>query len=89
LVTGRENRKQRVVISGKFSKWSDVISGVPHGSVLGPILFIIFVNDIDSGINGRIFKFADETKLFNCVGSSDDIVCLTIYLSYVTGLLNS
>jgi len=64
------DRKQRVIINGKFSKWSDVISSVPEGSVLGPILFIIFINDIDSGINGRLLKFADDTKLFNCVGSS-------------------
>jgi len=56
--------------SGKFSKWSDVISGVPQGSVLGPILIIIFINEIDSGINGCILMFADDTKLFNFVGSS-------------------
>ena len=53
-----------MVINGKFSQWSDVLRGVPQGSVL----FIIYINDIDLGINGRILKFADETKLFTNVG---------------------
>jgi len=70
------DRKQRVVINGKFSRWSDVLSGVPQGSVLGPILFIIYINDIDLGINGRILKFADDTKLFYHVGNTEDILRL-------------
>ena len=68
--------KQRVVIIGKFSQWSDVLSGVPQGSVLGPILFIIYINDIDLGINRQILKFADDTKLFTNVGNTEDIVRL-------------
>ena len=67
------DRKQRVVINGKCSGWSEVSSGEPQGSVLGPILFVIFINDIEDGICGNILKFADDTKLFCKVGS--DINC--------------
>ena len=63
-------RKQRVVINGKASNWRDVLSGVPQGSVLGPILFIIYVNDIDVGLTCKISKFADDTKITSRVTTS-------------------
>ena len=63
-------RKQRVVINGKASSWRDVLSGVPQGSVLGPILFIVYVNDIDEGLTSKISKFADDTKITSRVTTS-------------------
>ena len=56
-------RKQKVLIRGETSKWSEVTSGVPQGSVLGPLLFLIYINDLDSGIVSKLVKFADDTKI--------------------------
>ena len=55
------------------SGWSLVKSGVPQGSVLMPLLFLIFINDFDDGISGIILKFADDTKLMGKVGRVDEI----------------
>ncbi len=58
------NRKQRVVINGTALDWAPVTSGVPQGSVLGPVLFIICnISDIDIGLNNLIAKFAHDTKI--------------------------
>ena len=60
-------REQRVCIRGVSSGWRKVTSGVPQGSVLGPVLFLIYINDLDTDILSWIFKFADDTKLLSRV----------------------
>ena len=70
------NRTQQVVINGQKSGSIPVVSGVPQGSVLGPILFTMFVNDIPSMVCSPTFMFADDTKMFRCVKSSDDHTAL-------------
>jgi len=57
---------------------SEVLSDVPQGSVLGPILFVLYINDIDDSLNSKILKFADDTKLYGAVNSVAGIESLRL-----------
>ena len=58
------NRKQRVLLNGQVSDWSDVRAGVPQGSILGPLLFLIYINDLSERLSSNTKIFAGDTSLF-------------------------
>ena len=60
-------RKQRVVLNGQHSSWTNVQAGVPQGSILGPLFFLIYINDLSDGLNSNPKLFADDTSLFSVV----------------------
>ena len=66
------NRQQRVVLNGKNSRWLTVTSGVPQGSVLGPLFFLVYINDLVDGVHNDIKLFADDTSIFSIVKDKDE-----------------
>ena len=60
-------RKQRVVLNSQLSSWSNIESGVPQGSILGPLLFLIYINDLSEGLTTNAKLFADDVSLFYVV----------------------
>ena len=65
-------RKQRVRVHDSYSEWVEVISSVPQGSVLGPLLFLIYINDLNNVVSSQMSLFADDTKLFKAIKSVED-----------------
>ena len=58
------NRKQRVAFKGQTFSWADVNAGVPQGTILSPLLFLIYINDLTNGLSSNAKLFADDTSLF-------------------------
>ena len=62
-----KERKQRVVLNGQVSTWKNINAGVPQGSILGPSLFLIYINDLTENLTTNVKLFADDTSLFSVV----------------------
>ena len=69
----QKDRRQHVVVDEDVSNWKSVLSGVPQGSVLGHLLFLIYINDLDDNITSNVLKFADDTKVFRKVNTDGDL----------------
>ena len=70
------NRRQRVRANGELSEFKPVLSGVPQGSILGPVLFTLYVNDIPSELETLISLYADDTKIYSAITSESSIESL-------------
>ena len=66
------DRLQRVVVNNTSSDWSNVLSGVPQGSVIGPTLFLCYINDLPTCVKSNIKLFVDDVKLFTEISSKED-----------------
>ena len=61
------NRKQRVMLNGQVSAWASVNAGVPQGSILGPLLLLIYINNLSDKLSCNVKLFADDTSLFSAI----------------------
>ena len=84
------NRMQRVIIDNKFSSFAQVRSGVPQGSILGPLLFVLFINDLCEVLSPGtcVYMYADDTKIWRQIDSEIDQRphCNLILIGYMNGL---
>ena len=61
LIDFLKERKQRVVLNGQHSEWSNVSAGIPQGSILGPLFFLIYINNLSDNLSSNPKLFADDT----------------------------
>ena len=70
------NRQQRVVIKESYSSWTEITSGCPKGSILGPVLFLVFINELPEVIKGLMKIFADDIKIYYPIESPETLQLL-------------
>ena len=72
------NRQQKVKINGSLSEWLEVLSGIPQGTVLGPLLFLIYINDLPDVCDSysKMSLFADDAKIYTYINNVDDCISL-------------
>ena len=77
-------REQYVIVNGEKSSSGRVTSGIPQGTVLGPLLFVVYINDILENVTSEGFLFADDTKLFHAIISKNDALHLQSDIDILT-----
>ena len=65
------NRKQQVVLDGQVSTWNSVYSGVPRGSILAPLLLLIYINDLSDNLSSNVKLFADDKSSFSAIHNTN------------------
>ena len=66
------NRSQRVLLNGECSNWQPILAGVPEGSILEPLFFLMYINDLPDGLKSNVKLFADDTSLFSVVKNKEE-----------------
>ena len=66
------DRKQRTVLNGQCSNWGDILAGVPQGSILGPLFFLVYINDLTADLKCNVKLFADDTSLFTIARETNE-----------------
>ena len=84
IVNYLQNRKQRVVLNGVTSAWKGICAGVPQGCVFGPLLFLIYINDLPNRIVSNTKLFADDVSIFSSVSDEESRIALNSDLKFIS-----